>query len=82
MYIDAEEIEFVMNLNPGSRYEKNYRHKGHMTIWKTADNAYIFSFHFIKSNTVTRSQIDLQELLLVWFETLQQEKGRKEIFYG
>ncbi|MDE7176499.1 MAG: hypothetical protein K2O59_01670 [Lachnospiraceae bacterium] len=66
MLIEAEEIDVITRLTVKGRYRKEYPNKNSMTVWKTGEDQYTFSFHRAGRDTVSGKNVTLKVLLANW----------------
>lgn len=66
MLIEPEEIDIIAKLKVKGRYRIEYPNKNSMTIWKTGEDQYTFSFHHAGGDTVSKKNVTLKVLLAKW----------------
>lgn len=80
MGISSEEIIFITHLQPHGRYDKTYRNRSHMTVWKIKENVYTYSYHRYHGSVTTKAEVTLETLLKDWFTFLKLESGQKRMY--
>lgn len=70
MLIEPEEIDVIMRLKVKGRYRIEYPNKNSMTIWKTGEDQYTFSYHYAGRDTASGKNVTLKALLVKWLSLI------------